>query len=204
MSLIETVDIALAGVGGQGSVLAGRIVARAAEIDGRKVATSEVHGMSQRGGSVFSTVRYGPEEVLSPMIPQGEADVLLAFERLESLRYLTYVAQGGIVVVNDQRLAPPLESLKAAAYPDNVAGILRYHTDRVWMVPGLDRADRLGNPKLANTVTLGALSAQLDLGLPSWRQALCELVPPQTVDLNLAAFEAGIAWAEAEHSARAA
>lgn len=198
MSPMETVDIALAGVGGQGSVLAGRIVARAAEIAGRDVATSEVHGMSQRGGSVFSTVRYG-DNVLSPMIPKGEADVLLAFERLEALRYLDYLAEGGIVVVNDQRIAPTLESLKAASYPDNVAEILRHHTDRVWMVPGLDRAVRLGNPKLANTVTLGALATQLDLSVEAWRQALRELVPAKTVELNLAAFEAGIAWAEAEH-----
>lgn len=199
MTPIRTVDIALAGVGGQGSILAGRIIARTAEIDGHDVATSEVHGMSQRGGSVFSTVRYGAN-VLSPMIPKGEADVLLAFERLESLRYLDVLAEGGLVIVNDQRIAPALESLKSAAYPDNIAEILRHHTDRVWMVPGLDRAVKLGNPKLANTVTLGALSAQLDLGIAAWRQALRELVPPKTVDMNLAAFEAGIAWAEAEHS----
>ena len=197
MTPMETVDIALAGVGGQGSVLAGRIVARAAEVDGRDVATSEVHGMSQRGGSVFSTVRYGAN-VLSPMIPKGEADVLLAFERLEALRYLGYLTEGGIVVVNDQRIPPALESLKVAPYPDNVAEILRHHTDRVWMVPGLDRAVKLGNPKLANTVALGALSTQLDLSVDAWRQALRELVPAKTVDLNLAAFEAGIAWAETE------
>lgn len=203
MTAFRTVDIAIAGVGGQGSVLAGRIVAQAAEIDGHDVATSEVHGMSQRGGSVFSTVRYGPD-VASPMIPQGKADVLLAFERLEALRYLNYLAKGGIVVVNDRRVAPPLESLKAAAYPDNVAGILRHHTDRVWMVPGHDHAMRLGNPKLANTVTLGALSIQLELELESWRQALRELVPPKTVDLNLAAFQDGVAWTEAPGPIRSA
>ena len=194
---METVDVALAGVGGQGSILAGRIVARAAEIEGRDVATSEVHGMSQRGGSVFSTVRYG-NGVLSPMIPKGDADVLLAFERLEALRYLEYLSEGGIIVVNDQRVTPPLESLKAASYPDNVAEILRHHTERVLMVPGLDRAVRLGNPKLANTVALGALATQLDLSCDAWRQALRELVPANTVELNLAAFEAGVAWAEAE------
>ncbi len=201
MTPTETLDIALAGVGGQGSMLAGRIVARAAENDGREVATSEVHGMSQRGGSVFSTVRYG-NRVLSPMIPKAEAEVLLAFERLEALRYLAYLAEGGLVVVNDQRVAPPLESLKAARYPDNVAGILRHHTDRVLMVPGHDRALRLGNPKLANTVTLGALAPQLDLSVEAWRQALRELVPSKTVEQNLAAFEAGLAWAEAADSVR--
>jgi indolepyruvate ferredoxin oxidoreductase, beta subunit len=183
-------NIVLAGVGGQGSVLSGHIVARAAGLEGHSVVTSEVHGMAQRGGSVFTTVRFGPD-VFSPVVAEGEADFLLAFERLEALRYLPYLREDGVALVNDQRIAPPVEALRVAPYPSNVEELLRGWAQTAVLIPGLDVARRLGNPKLANTVLLGALSRFLDFEAECWQRALRELVPPATLELNQAAFQAG-------------
>ncbi len=190
-------NIVIAGVGGQGSVLAGQIIARAASLAGFCVATSEVHGMAQRGGSVFSTVRYG-EDVLSPAVPEGAADVLLAFEKLEALRYLNYLTADGLALVNDQRIMPSIESLKLAPYPDDktIEELLRRRAGRVLIVPALAIAQELGVPTLVNTVMLGVLAVFLDLPLDNWRQAITELVPPKTVELNRIAFEEGLTWAK--------
>lgn len=197
MSERHVKNIVLAGVGGQGSLLAGRIIARVATLAGLSVATSEVHGMAQRGGSVFSTVRYG-SAVLSPAVPEGQADLLLAFEKLEALRYLDYLKIDGLALVNDQRITPSVESLKLAAYPSNIKieEALHHRAGTVLVVPGLDIAQALGNPALANTVMLGALSIFLDLPHEEWRQAIAELVPPKTLELNYLAFEEGLTWAK--------
>ncbi len=197
---MSVTSVVLAGVGGQGSVLAGTIIARAATLSGHHVATTEVHGMAQRGGSVFSTVRFG-DAVFSPMVPEGEADFLLAFERLEALRYLGFLRPGGVVLVNDQRITPTIESLKVAPYPEGIAELLRRRTERAWLVPALAEAERLGNPRLANTVMLGVLSRLLPIAEDRWRAAISERVPPRTVDANLMAFARGRAWAEANLSA---
>ncbi len=190
-------NIILVGVGGQGSLLAGQIIARVAMLADLAVATSEVHGMAQRGGSVFSTVRYGGD-VLSPAVPEGEADILLAFEKLEALRYLNYLRSDGVALVNDQRIMPSIESLKLAPYPDDktIEETLRRRARAVMVVPGLRIAQQLGNPTLANTVMLGALSQFLDLPQDLWRQAITELVPPKTTELNLLAFDEGLRWAK--------
>jgi indolepyruvate ferredoxin oxidoreductase beta subunit len=193
----DVVNIVLTGVGGQGSVKAGQILARAAVLHGLSVTTSEVHGMAQRGGSVFSTVRLG-REVYSPVVPEGEAQYLVAFERLEALRYLPYMRQGGVALVNEQRITPTIESLKHAPYPAEVDRLLARRAGRTLMVPGLEVARRLGNVRLANSVLLGALSTFLDLPAPHWRQALTELVPSPTLELNKRAFEEGAVHAR-EH-----
>lgn len=195
MSVIT--NIILVGVGGQGSVLAGQIIARVATLAGLSVVTSEVHGMAQRGGSVFSTVRYG-KDVLSPAVPEGSADVLVAFEKLEALRYLNYLKVDGLALVNDQRILPSIESLKLAPYPDDktLEETLRRRTEHVFIVPALEIAQGLGNPALANTAMLGVLSNFLDLPHAEWRQAITELVPPKTVELNLLAFDEGLTWAK--------
>ena len=155
----EIVNVVLVGVGGQGSVLAGQILARAAMLAGYSAAASEVHGMAQRGGSVVSTVRFGPD-VLSPAVPEGEADFLLAFEKLEALRYASVLKPGGVAIVNDQRITPTIESLKLAPYPDDtdVEAALSERAGRVLLVPGLEIALKLGDARLANTVLLGVLS----------------------------------------------
>lgn len=190
-------NIILVGVGGQGSVLAGQIIARAAVLAGFSVATSEVHGMAQRGGSVFSTVRYG-KDVLSPAVPEGAADVLLAFEKLEALRYLNHLKAGGLALVNDQRIVPSVESLKLAPYPDDktIEETLRRRASEVLIVPALGIAQKLGNTALTNTVMLGALSPFLYIPKDTWRQAVTELVPPKTIELNLLAFEEGLDWSK--------
>ncbi|MCL6642665.1 MAG: indolepyruvate oxidoreductase subunit beta [Candidatus Bipolaricaulota bacterium] len=198
-------NIVIAGVGGQGSVLAGQIIARVASLAGLSVATSEVHGMAQRGGSVFSTVRYG-KDVISPAVPEGMADVLLAFEKLEALRYLNYLKIDGLALVNDQRIVPSVESLKLAPYPDDktLEETLHRRTESVFIVPALEIAQGLGTPALANTVMLGALSVFLDLPHEKWRQAIAESVPPKTVELNLLAFEEGLSWAKRHIGSRLA
>jgi indolepyruvate ferredoxin oxidoreductase beta subunit len=184
-------NIVLAGVGGQGSVLAGQMIARTAVLEKRKVATSEVHGMAQRGGSVFSAVRFG-EAVYSPVIPIGEADFLVGFEKLEALRYLPYLKPDGVAIVNDQRIMPTLEALKKAPYPRDVAAHLKKKCSRSFIIPGLDIANRLGNPRLANSALLGALSTFLPFEQTCWHAAIQELVPSGTTESNLAAFDAGL------------
>ena len=194
----EITNIVLSGVGGQGSVSASRVIARAVVLSGLQVSTSEVHGMAQRGGSVFSTVRFGTE-VYSPVIPEGEAQYLLGFELLEAVRYLSFLEPGGVAVVSDQRIMPTIEALRLAPYPADVESLIRNRAGRAIFVPGLQMASQLGNPKLANSVLLGALSAFLEIGGDAWRQALSELTPPNTVELNLRAFEDGVSYAR-EHT----
>ncbi|MFP4624154.1 MAG: indolepyruvate oxidoreductase subunit beta [Gemmatimonadota bacterium] len=189
----ETTNIVLAGVGGQGSVLATRVVATAAGLAGYDVVTSEVHGMSQRGGTVVTTVRFG-HEVLSSAVPEGEADFLVAFERLEAARHVGLVREGGIAVVNDQKIAPSIEVLKAAAYPGDLEERASGRGVSVLVFPALRLAEELGNARLASTVLLGALSSYLDIGREHWLEAIRRTVPPRTVEANERAFDSGAEW----------
>ncbi len=188
-----SVNVVLAGVGGQGSVLATRILAGAARRGGFDVVTSEVHGMSQRGGTVTTTVRYG-ESVLSPSVGAGEADLLVAFERLEAARHLPLVKPGGLALVNDQRISPNIESLKVADYPGDLECLARGQHVRLHLVPALQMAIDLGEPKLASTALLGAVSNALQLDQEAWRGAIMEVAPAKLVEANLAAFVAGREW----------
>lgn len=183
-------SIVLCGVGGQGSMKAGEIIARAATLSGLQVATSEVHGMAQRGGAVFSTTRFG-DEVYSPVVTKGEAQYLLSFEKLEALRYLDYLAPDGIALVNDQGIMPTIEALKSAPYPKDIEARLDACGRRNYLVPGLEIAVELGNPRLVNSVVLGALSVHEPMKEGAWERAISQLVPPKTVDLNLRAFQEG-------------
>jgi indolepyruvate ferredoxin oxidoreductase, beta subunit len=189
----DVVNLVLAGVGGQGSVLANQIVARAADLAGHNVVTSEVHGMAQRGGSVVTTVRFG-RHVHAPKVPLGEADFVVAFERLEALRFLPYLRSTGILLVNDQRIVPMIESLRTAVYPDDGLARAAGRAGTVVVVPGLATAQELGNAKLTSTVLLGALSVYLDLHTTVWKQAIADLVPPKTIQANLDAFQRGARW----------
>ncbi|MFW5947509.1 MAG: indolepyruvate oxidoreductase subunit beta [Gemmatimonadota bacterium] len=186
-------SIVLAGVGGQGSVLATRVLATAAELAGHDVVTSEVHGMSQRGGTVLTTVRFG-DEVLSPAVPQGEADFLLAFERLEAARHLDLVKDHGVALVNDQRIAPSIETLKHAAYPRDLEERARRRHVAVHLYPALELARELGNDRLSSTVMLGALSDFLFIDRAHWIEAIRRTVPPKTIEANEAAFDTGAEW----------
>lgn len=189
----KVTNIVLAGVGGQGSVLATRVLATAAELAGHEVVTSEVHGMSQRGGTVTTTVRFG-DEVLSSAIPAGEADFLVAFERLEAARHMALVAPEGVALVNDQRIAPSIETLKGARYPDDLEERAAARDLTLLVYPALRLARELGNDKLASTIMLGGLSDFLFIGRDHWLDALRRSVPPRTVEANETAFDTGAEW----------
>ena len=186
-------DIVLAGVGGQGSVLATRIIATAAGMAGHEVVTSEVHGMSQRGGTVVTTVRYG-DEVLSSAIPDGEADFLVAFELLEAARHLPMVRPGGVVVTSDQRIAPSIQALKTAGYPSDLDRRARARHVTLHTYPALRLARELGNEKLTNTILLGGLSNFLFIDREHWLEAIRRAVPPGTIEANEVAFDTGSEW----------
>lgn len=186
-------NIILAGVGGQGSVLATRIIATAAGIAGHEVVTSEVHGMSQRGGTVTTTVRYG-DEVLSSAIPDGEADFLVAFEWLEAARHLPLVRPGGAVIGSDQRIAPSIEALKHADYPADLEARAAGRGVTIHLYPALRLARELGNEKLTNTVLLGALSDFVFIDREHWLEAIRRSVPPKTIEANEVAFDTGAEW----------
>jgi indolepyruvate ferredoxin oxidoreductase, beta subunit len=193
MSTPSVTNVVLAGVGGQGSILATRIIASAARRAGHEVVTSEVHGMSQRGGTVVTTVRYG-REVLAPVIPAGETDILVAFERLEAARHLELLRPGGIAVVNDQRITPALESMKFAEYPKDVEEMGEAFGVSLHLVPALQLAQDLGEPKLTSAALLGALSNVVDFPPEAWKGAIYENVPVKLATANFAAFISGQEW----------
>ena len=186
-------NIILAGVGGQGSITAGQIAARAASLSGMGVVMSEVHGMAQRGGSVMSTVRYGDAQ--SPVVSAGQADFLLGFEKLEALRYAPYLSASGVAIVSDQKIIPTIEALKSTGYPVGIEAQLSVYTNATLMLPALGIAERIGNARLIGTVILGSFSAFMDIPWAHWEQAIGETVPPKTIALNLKAFENGYEFA---------
>jgi len=183
----------LVGVGGQGILLASNIVAEVGLAAGYDVKKSEVHGMSQRGGSVISHVRWDRRQVFSPLVGQGEADVLLAFERVEALRFADFIRPGGTVVVNDMEIVPITVSAGDAVYP--AAAELERVFDmlgaRLITVSGERIATDAGNVKAANVVLLGAISTLLDIEEEVWWRCLAERVPQKFLEVNHAAFASG-------------
>lgn len=196
----RTMDIVLAGVGGQGSVLATEILGRAAVLAELPVVTSEVHGMSQRGGSVVTAVRLGRVDA-APMVPAGSADFLLAFEPLEAVRQLDVLRPRGTAIVAEEVIPPVIEALRSARYPADPESLMLERDVTAVMVPAGGIARDLGNPKLASTVLLGVLSVYLDLPRDAWLSAIAQTVPAKTVDANVAAFEYGVAWRVAREKA---
>jgi indolepyruvate ferredoxin oxidoreductase beta subunit len=182
----------LAGVGGQGTLLASSILAEVGLTAGYDVKKSEVHGMAQRGGSVSSHVRWG-ERVYSPLISSGEADVLIAFEWLEALRYLNLLRPGGKVLVNDHVITPVTVTTGNAVYParEQILHALRQATADVTVIPGIGIARELGNVRANNVVVLGALSVGLSVDAQTWKHVIETRVPPRYKVLNLAAFSRG-------------
>ncbi|MGQ9531836.1 MAG: indolepyruvate oxidoreductase subunit beta [Desulfotomaculales bacterium] len=187
-----TTDVLLAGVGGQGTILAGKVLARAAQLAGRDVKVSEVHGMAQRGGSVVTQVRFGPS-VRSPLI--AFADVLVAFEQLEGLRWLPRLKAGATVILNRQTIYPLPVLTGAAAYPQGIPATVRARGFRTLVVDGPALAAQAGSAKAVNMVLVGALAAELDLPGEAWSRALEELVPAAYREVNLTAFDLGRAAA---------
>ena len=183
-------NILMAGVGGQGTLLASEILSEVLMQAGHDVKKAEVHGMAQRGGSVVSHVRFG-KKVYSPIIPEGEADVLFGFELLETYRYLPLVKKTGAVVVNNLRIAPPSVLLGKSSYPQDIERKLKDRVKNVRIVDGLALAEQAGNAKAINTVLLGALSNTLNPSHEQWLTAIKSLVPERFLDVNLKAFELG-------------
>lgn len=192
------INILNVGVGGQGSILSSRILGSLYLNAGLDVKVSEVHGMSQRGGSVVTYIRAG-DQVASPLIPLGEADVIIAFELLEAYRYLPYLKKGGILVTNTQQINPMPVIIGAAAYPENILSELEQKGINVIAVDALKLAMTAGNSKASNLVMLGCASNVLDCSEDKWKEAIAQTVPEKFLKVNQKAFELGRCAAECMH-----
>jgi len=188
---MEARNIIISGVGGQGIITASEILSEVALFNGFDVKKSEVHGMSQRGGSVVSHVRFG-EKVYSPLIEKGTCDVILAFEKAEALRWLHYLKpEEGIVIVNDLEIIPNIVSLGLDTYPENIEDTLKKVASKVFVMDGIGIAKEAGDPRTANTALLGALSNYLPFSEESWIEVIKRRVKPNTIEANLKAFRMG-------------
>lgn len=183
-------SVIIVGVGGQGTLLASRVLGSAMLSRGVDVKVSEVHGMSQRGGSVVTYVRYG-DKVYSPVIEQGEADVVLAFEALEAARFLPWLKPGGTVVVNTQQIDPMPVITGTAAYPEDIIGAVKEQGVKVVAFDALSLAEQAGSVKAVNVVLIGAMASRLEVDKEVWIETIKATVPPKFIDMNLKAFELG-------------
>ena len=187
---VMTTSIVLAGVGGQGILLASEIVAQAAVGAGFDVKTNEVHGMAQRGGSVIAQIRYG-NEVFSPLVPKGTAKILGSLERIECLRYVDYLARDGVAVVSDQKIVPVTASTGGTPYPEVDEQVLSQFFPKLVYLQALKWATALGNVKTANIILLGTISTYLDLPESAWETAIRQSVKEKFVAINIEAFQKG-------------
>jgi indolepyruvate ferredoxin oxidoreductase beta subunit len=186
----QITNILLVGVGGQGILLASEILSEAAMLAGFDVKKSEIHGMSQRGGSVVSHVRYG-REVFSPIVPEGEGDILFGFELMETCRSLPLIKPGGTVVVNDLQISPPAVLMGQEVYPTDLVLRIQDRFPDFLLVDGQKLARDAGNARAANTVLLGAVSRRLAIAEEFWMRALEKMVPPKALEVNKKAFQIG-------------
>ena len=182
-----TKNIMIVGVGGQGTLLASRILGNVAIKLGYDVKVSEVHGMSQRGGSVVTYVKYG-DNVYSPIIDKGEADIILAFELLEAYRALPYLKDKGTIVVNTQAIDPMPVITGAAKYPENILNKLEEKVNVV-SFDAIDMAKSLGNIKVANVCLIGRMAKNMDVPYETWIEVIKETVPSKFMELNIKAFD---------------
>lgn len=188
----KKIDFIIAGVGGQGTILASDILVEVGFKAGYDVKKSEVHGMSQRGGGVESQVRWG-EKVYSPLIEKGKANYLIGFEMLEAARWAEYLNQSSVVYVNKHKMFPPTVTTGQAEYPDEKAieQELAVRSMKFEWIDAMGKAKELGNTALAGVIMLGRLAADLDVDQEIWLKVISDLVPSKFVDLNKKAFIAG-------------
>jgi indolepyruvate ferredoxin oxidoreductase beta subunit len=186
-----TKNILLTGVGGQGTILAAKMLTIGLMEEGYDVKMSEIHGMSQRGGSVTSQVRYSDEQVWSPVIEKGTADIIVSFEKMEALRNLDYIRPGGTVVVNSEEIPSMTVLTGEEEYSSSVMDEIRGAVENVTEIDASGLARELGNVKAANVILLGALVKAMDLEEIDWEQIIRENVKEKFVELNLKAFETG-------------
>ena len=187
---MNTKSIMIVGVGGQGTLLASRLLGSVLVDQGYDVKVSEVHGMSQRGGSVVTYVKYG-DEVYSPLVEKGEADIILAFEQLEAARWLPYLKEGGAIVTNTQKMDPMPVVIGTAAYPEGILETIEETGVRLHAVDALSLAVEAGSSKAVNVVLMGVVASHMDFAEEVWKKAIRETVPSKFVEMNLKAFELG-------------
>jgi indolepyruvate ferredoxin oxidoreductase beta subunit len=188
--IMETKNIMIVGVGGQGSLLASKLLGHLLLSQGYDVKVSEVHGMSQRGGSVVTYVRYG-DKVYSPVIDKGEADYIVSFEILEAARWLPFLKKDGQIVTNTQQIDPMPVITGAAEYPEDLVSKLKETGAKVDALDCLSLAEQAGSAKAVNIVLLGRLSHYFDLPEEAWMKSLEANVPPKFLEMNKKAFELG-------------
>lgn len=187
---MSTKSILIVGVGGQGTLLASRILGKVMLSQGYDVKISEVHGMSQRGGSVVTYVRYG-EKVASPIIERGEADIILSFEQLEAARYLPYLKKDGTIITNTQKMDPMPVVTGIAEYPENLVEKLEKAGAKVVAFDALSTAEKAGSIKAVNVALIGRLAKFYDIPCEIWEEVIKNTVAPKFVELNQKAFELG-------------
>lgn len=190
---MKTKNILIVGVGGQGTLLTSRILGNLAVNLGYDVKLSEVHGMSQRGGSVETHVKYG-EKVNSPLIEVSQADIILSFEKLEALRWKHYLNPQGVLLVNDQQIDPMPVITGAEKYPDSIIDTLKEQCSNVISVDAVTIAKEIGNIRVVNTVLLGLLAKNMDIDKEKWIDSIKTTVPAKTIDINIEAFERGYTY----------
>ena len=186
---MKELNVMVVGVGGQGTLLTSRIIGKTALNAGYDVKLSEVHGMAQRGGSVVTFVRFG-EKVSEPVVEEGNADILIAFERLEALRYAHFLKKDGVIIVNDCRIDPMTVVIGANTYPENIIENLE-KDHKVFKIDGVKIAKELGNSKVLNSVVLGLSAKHIGFTKSEWLDVVKSTVPAKTVDINVTAFEKG-------------
>lgn len=184
----RTTNIIFVGVGGQGIVSASRILAWCAFKSGFEVKESEIHGMSQRGGSVYGFIRFG-EKVYSPVIPQGEGDFMLALEKLEAIRYLHFLHKDSLIILNKKQIVPA--SLESTQYPQDIVERIKNKGYKVVEVEAAEVAKHLGSSKIENVYLLGVLSLRLPFPEEKWKEVLMQFLPKKMLEINLRAFEEG-------------
>lgn len=187
---METRSIMITGVGGQGSLLASRIIGNVLLSQGFDVKVSEVHGMSQRGGSVVTYVKYG-DKVYSPVIEKGEADIIVSFELLEAARWLPYLKKGGHLITSTQRIDPMPVITGAALYPSDIVGKIKEMDVDIIAADALSLAEQAGNAKASNVVLMGLIASKMSFDDEVWKEAIKNCVPEKFLELNLKAFELG-------------
>ncbi len=184
-----TKNIMIVGVGGQGTLLTSRILGGLAIHAGYDVKLSEVHGMAQRGGSVVTFVRYG-DKVAEPIVEEGQADVLIAFEKLEAKRYAHFLKKDGVLIVNDQRIDPMPVVIGVAEYPENIIEGLEKEY-KVLKIDAMAEARKLGNTRTFNIIVLGMAAKHMDFAKEDWIATIEKTVPAKTIEINKKAFEVG-------------
>ena len=187
---METKSVMIVGVGGQGSLLASRLLGNVLLAQGYDVKVIEVHGMSQRGGSVVTYVKYG-DKVYSPVIEKGEADAVISFELLEAARCLPYLKKGGHLITSTQQIDPMPVITGAAEYPTDIVEKIKAKGADIIAVDALSLAEQAGTAKASNVVLMGVLASRMDYPEELWQKALEQCVPPKFLELNKRAFELG-------------